>query len=644
MPRPIVLGNGSVQVGINQFGLIEVFSFPYVGYENHCATHGEYQRIGVYIDDTMHWLDNGLWDVNFRYIDQALIGVVRAHNPTIGIGLELYMAVDAELPVYISSINIINAHSSKREITVYIQQNFVLGDTNLPDTIQALPDNHAIVQYKADRYVMVGGVTIHGEGFQQYAVGRYHSRTSSGTFRDAEDGQLSQNPVDHGRVDGVIGFMLSVNGNDSSRLEYWIATGSSMASVERVHRQMRKDGVLYHMLKTDQWWQKWLQRTLCAADRLPRNVRSHIIESMMIIKAHIDSHGGIVASSDSSILDHETDTYNYIWPRDATYALWPLIRLGYADEVLRFFDFCIQVMEPEGFLQQRYLPNGTVGSTWNPYFHNGITMPPIQEDETAIVVFMFARYYEVHKKRTDLETYYPSLVKPMASFLATYFDESRGLPKASYDIWEHDFQTTTYTTGLVYGALVGAARLAEIMQDPDSAVHWKSTADMIKQNRDTFFDQETSCVIKGFLADGTPDKTLDSASVYGAYMFGLYGVDSPQISSSISQIRTRLHCQAFPYGVMRFEGDDYRKSESSQQSNLWYVPSLWMAQYYFEKDQMDEGMKIIEWVTSQMSSTSMLAEQCGSVSGKPLSVSPFVWSQAEYVNCLLDTIPQEGSS
>ena len=37
MSRPIVLSNGHMHVGLNTFGLVHDFYFPYVGQENHAA-------------------------------------------------------------------------------------------------------------------------------------------------------------------------------------------------------------------------------------------------------------------------------------------------------------------------------------------------------------------------------------------------------------------------------------------------------------------------------------------------------------------------------------------------------------------------------------------------------------------------------
>jgi hypothetical protein len=53
MPRPIVLSNGELHVGINNFGGIHDFYYPYVGLENHAAGKDLRHKIGVYVDGTI---------------------------------------------------------------------------------------------------------------------------------------------------------------------------------------------------------------------------------------------------------------------------------------------------------------------------------------------------------------------------------------------------------------------------------------------------------------------------------------------------------------------------------------------------------------------------------------------------------------
>ena len=59
MARPIVLSNGNMHVGINKFGLVHDLYYPYVGLENHSAGKDLRHKVGIWVDGSVSWLDDG---------------------------------------------------------------------------------------------------------------------------------------------------------------------------------------------------------------------------------------------------------------------------------------------------------------------------------------------------------------------------------------------------------------------------------------------------------------------------------------------------------------------------------------------------------------------------------------------------------
>ena len=88
MARPVVLGNGELHVGINAYGLVHDFYYPYVGFENHSAGKNTRHRIGVWVDGIVSWLEDSSWDIQFSYPHEALIGHIIARNKKLDIILE----------------------------------------------------------------------------------------------------------------------------------------------------------------------------------------------------------------------------------------------------------------------------------------------------------------------------------------------------------------------------------------------------------------------------------------------------------------------------------------------------------------------------------------------------------------------------
>lgn len=644
MARPIVLGNGRLHVGINRYGLVHDFYYPYVGTENHAAGKSLRHRVGVWCDGQLSWLDDGGWSFRFRYPHGALVGHTIAKNDSFGILLEFDDAVDAEETIFMRNIHVVNLRAETRDVRLFMHQAFVIGDVRSnTDTAQYLPDSDAILHYRGRRAFVVSG-RYNDEPFDQYTTGLFGIEWHEGTYRDAEDGELSFNPVEHGRVDSTLRFRLDLDGHSSARVHYWIAAGNSTRSALLAHRKLQRDGIMPRLHKTARQWRKWLAPALDSIDSVPKPYRQTLLNSVMIVKSQIDSRGAVIASTDSSMLNYSRDAYAYCWPRDAAYALWPLIRLGYEEEARQFFVFAKTVLHPAGYLMHKYSADGALGSSWHPYVHDdGNVAPPIQEDETALVVFLFAQFYKISHDTALLDEYYESMIVPMADFMQNYVDPQTHLPRPSYDLWEEVFATTTYTTAVTYAALLAASELAEIRRDDARAVGWRAAAeDMYQAAQKHLFDSNNGRIRKGVSVrrgEIEYDATLDAASLYGSFMFGLFPIGSDMLERSISAFETRFSSNTM-IGIPRYEDDQYLRHEGGPE-NLWIITSLWLAQYYNETAQHKKTEQILRWVIDHSEQPGILSEQISPLDGRPLSVSPLTWSHAEFISTLLDLTPPD---
>ncbi len=647
MARPIVLSNGELHIGLNNFGLVHDFYFPYVGLENHSAGQNMRHKVGVWVDDQLSWLDDGSWDIRFQSADEALIGHVRAKHKDLQVVVEFDDFVGASDNLFFRNIHVINLAPGRRDIRLFMHQAFVIGDSRSnTDTAQYLPSSDALLHYHGRRAFVIGGRKQDGQPFDQHAIGLFGIEGHEGTWRDAEDGELSNGNIEHGRVDSTVRFRFEIDGQNSSRAHYWVAAGTSTREALILNRTVQEKGLDDFLQSTIEWWHKWLAPVLETAEKIPREHRDGLIKGAMIIKSHIDNRGAVIASTDTAMLNYSRDAYGYCWPRDGAYCLWPFIRMGYRDEPKKFFEFCADVLHPRGYLMHKYQADGALGSSWHPYVHeyeNGeVTAPPIQEDETAIVLFMFAQFYQIQGDKALLEEFYEPFIKKMANFMATNLQSSTGLPRASYDLWEEVFLTTTYTTSLVYAALLAAADLADVVNDKNNAVRWRSVAEDIRSaatkhlyNKDLGHFRKGLISVKGTV---TYDDTLDCSSFFGAFMYGLFDAGSEEITSTLEAIHRVLGDDAQP-GLPRYENDSYQR-EDGRPSNWWFICSLWVAQYYLEVGKRSDAEAILEWVRSKRTSTGMLTEQISPVTGEVLSVSPLAWSEAEYLATLLDLIPE----
>lgn len=637
MGRPVVLSNGQLFVGLDEHGLVHDFYYPYVGLENLTNARSSQHKIGVWIDNQFSWTDDGSWEVEVDFEIDALISSVKLRSNNLAISLHLQDFIDHEYNALIRHVTITNQAEHDRDVRLFMHQVFQISRAGRADTAIYVPDEHYLLDYKGRYCLLIAGQFSDNEDFDQYAVGNYGIEGKAGTFLDASDGELSGNAVEHGGVDSVIRFRRQIGAQDSTTLDYWVIAASSQSDAEKTHIEFKNQSMSDRMRHTRQRWQAWLGGGAVAIPDFHRRSLQH---SMLIIKAHCDERGSVLASGDSSIFNFGRDYYCYCWPRDAAYALWPLIRLGRFDEAKQFFEFARDTMHQDGYLMHKYQPDRAIGSTWHPLVHGRRKELAIQEDETAGVVFMVGEYFEANPEdRNFIEHLYHTFVTPAAKWMAEFIDEETGLPHASYDLWEEKFLTSTYTTCVTIAGLQVAARLAETFERPEDATRWNKVAAGIQSKLGTLYHPD-GYFRKGFLllenGELQHDDTLDISSLYGPFMYAGLPLTDERLTSTAKHVEEHLLNSSPSGGVLRYEYDNYFLTKRQFKGNPWIVSTLWLAQYYATAGETDKAKQLLEWSLAHELPSGVLSEQFDPENGTPLGVTPLVWSHAELVNTLLD--------
>ena len=639
MGRPVMLGNGSLTVGLDEYGLVNDFYYPYVGLENLTNARFVSHKIGVWIDNTFSWVDDGSWNIDVDMSHDALVSRITMYHETLKVHLHFEDFVDSEFNVFSRQIEVFNDADNHREIKVFLHQVFQISDSGRSDTALYEPDENYILDYKGRCSLLIYGEDENGTAFNQFAIGNYGIEGKQGTYMDAEDGTLSNSAVEHGGVDSVIGFTRDIEPKANIKLDYWIVAADSQYSCEKIHKKVLKDKLNIRSEKTKKYWKEWLD--IGADTFINLNERDVVAtkKSLMVIKAHIDKRGGIIASCDSSIYNYGRDYYSYVWPRDGAYAIWPLIRIGYKEEAKNFFNFCRDIISPDGYMMHKYQPDRAIGSTWHPLLHGNHKELAIQEDETAIVIFMIGEYLKYTQDNDFVMSLYDTFIKPACDFMSEFIDPQTHLPHATYDLWEEKFLTSTYTTSVVYRSLLSAVEFADRFNYPDDAVKWKNASDEILKGLDAFYNNERKLLRKGFLLQEDEslkfDDTLDISSLYGAMIYDL-PIDYSYITDTVLAIEDILLDKTPSGGSPRYEHDNYFASNPSYMGNPWFVTTLWVAQYYIRINDLEKANHYVDWTLRHSTPSGILSEQINPTSGDSVSVSPLVWSHAEIINTILD--------
>jgi GH15 family glucan-1,4-alpha-glucosidase len=635
-----MLGNGALTVGLNEQGLVHDFYYPYVGLDNITTARSVHHKIGIWTEGQFSWVDDGNWDISVDFESDSLVSNIRMLHRSLQVELVFTDFVDNDINAFCRQIKLVNHTDEQRTIRLFMHQVFEISRAGRADTALYVPEESYILDYKGRCCLLIYGEDSNGQTYDQFAIGNYGVEGKEGTFRDAEDGELSGSAVEHGGVDSVIRFNCEVKANGSTDISYWIIAADSQFNAEKLHAQLKKQGLVDRLNDVQNYWKKWFSTAANTLHEVDKKYLDLTKKSLMMIKVHCDRRGGVIASCDSSIYNYGKDYYSYVWPRDGAYAMWPLIRLGFTEEPRKFFEFCRDILDKEGFLAHKFQPDKAIGSTWHPMLHGLRRELAIQEDETAGVIYMLGEYLRHSQDKEFVQSLYLTFVQPAANFLASFIDEETGLPHASYDLWEEKFLTTTYSTAVTYQALLVAAEFANMFDHPDDAVAWEAVADKILANSEVFFEPDRGILRKGFLLqpDGSLkfDNTLDISSLYGVMAYGLRKGSADALHYSVGEVERMMLDYSPSGGCPRYEYDNYFKSSPPFLGNPWFVTTLWMAQYYVKTKQTDKAHKYLQWTMDHTLPSGALSEQTNPSNGEPVSVTPLVWSHAEFINTVLD--------
>jgi len=615
--------------------------YPHVGQENHAGGH--MFRLGVWVDGAFSWVDKS-WQLDMRYVPESLLTSVHARNDTLGIELECTDGVDFYENVLIRHMQVKNLRNAAREVRVFFHHDFRIKETSVGDTALYSPEAQAIIHYKDDRYFLANCAVGDTVGVSQYACGLKEVNNAEGTWRDAEDGVLGGNPIAQGSVDSTLGVTLRVPASGTGELYYWMAAGKDFREVSTIDAVVRDKTPADLLRRTRSYWRLWARKDRRDHGDLTDLVLDRYKQSLLIIYSQIDHDGAVLAANDSDIIQFARDTYSYMWPRDGALVSAALLRSGHTGAPERFLRFCSRVISDHGYVRHKYNPDGTLASSWHGYVRDGKPVLPIQEDETALIIWALWTYFEMYRRIEETAPLYRSLVTRPADFLLSYIDPGSGLPLPSHDLWEERWGVHAYTVAAVIAGLRSAARLSEAFGEDDRAIRYRAGADrMLAAMRTSFWNEKEERFAR-MVTSGeggyVQDMTLDS-SLFGLVEFGVLDPEDQQARSTYEQIEKRLWVNTDIGGLARYENDYYfqiSKDVANVPGNPWFISTLWLARYHLLRAktlaQANRGRELIEWAAKYALPSGVMAEQLHPYTGEPLSVSPLTWSHAAYVRAV----------
>jgi GH15 family glucan-1,4-alpha-glucosidase len=365
MAKSLILANGNIFVGLNQNGFVSDFFFPFVGVENH--VRGEVHRIGVWQHDKLSWLDSSDWTTEINLNQDTFVGTMKCFNKQTNLELLITNVVYNEKNIFMREIEVVNHGESTEDIKLFFHQVFSIYETPQGDTAYYDPVKNALIHYEGRRMFL-----IYAEAsdipFEDFSVGLHGIEGREGTWKDAEDGALSKNPIEHGHVDSTLSISLTVHKQEKKKAYYWVTVGETKAEVYELHDFIKYKSPENLIESTAKFWKAWLARQdYLRCDITDERQLELFKKSLFYIRGNIDNRGAILASGDSDMLQHGRDTYSYMWPRDGAMTVMALLEVGEYNISKHFFKFCNDVIEPDGYLMHKYRSDKSLGSSWHPF-------------------------------------------------------------------------------------------------------------------------------------------------------------------------------------------------------------------------------------------------------------------------------------
>ena len=633
--RDIPVGNGSLLVTFDDKYQIRDVYFPHVGQENH--TEGFPFRFGVWVDGEFSWIFEDDWQRRLCYLSETLVTDVKLTNENLGIEIVCNDTVASHENIFLRRVRVSNLRDEQREIRVFLHHDFRIYENKFGDTAFYDPESLALIHYKKHRYFLIN-TEPH---FDIFSTGRKAFRDQEGTWRDAEDGVLSGGAITEGSVDSTIQLNFTLEAQATYDFFYWIAAGTSHTEVSRLNQHILEQKPQQYLDYTESYWRVWVNKNEQDFADLSPEIVNLYKRSLLIIRTQTDVDGAILAANDSDVTERATDHYSYLWTRDGAFVANALDLAGYPSMTRNFYYLCRKMVHDNGYFLQKYNADGTVASGWHAAWDvfGKKQLVPIQEDETALVLWALWSHYDKYRDIEFVHRLYRNLIVRCADFMVAFRHAETNLPAPSWNLWEDRRGIHTFTCASVVGGLRAAANFARLFAESERALVYETAAnEIVEAMREHLYSAELGRFLRSLQFNGDEYFEADTgidASLFAVFYFGVFAPDDEMVLNTMQAVEKNLWVDTEIGGIARFNDDGYMRVSNDVTGNAWFICTLWLADYRIavakKKADLKGVLEILEWTAKRALPSGVLAEQVNPLTGEPVSVSPLTWSHSTFV-------------
>jgi alpha,alpha-trehalase len=360
-------------------------------------------------------------------------------------------------------------------------------------------------------------------------------------------------------------------------------------------------------------WRRWLEGFHYAGPQAPLVRRS----ALTLKLCDHWSNGALVAAPTSSlpapIGGVRNWDYRYTWIRDASFSVYALRRIGFAEEAGAFLGWVLDTFEHGNVPKIMYaldggaVPDEVVDAELEGYRRSA----PVRWGNGAAD----QRQHDVYGEVLDCAYQWVrgggSLDQPLWERLASLTDlAANAWRQPDQGIWEvrSEGRVFTYSAGLCQVALDRAARLAETLDLPGPVAQWRRAAAELRQRvLEGSWDEDAQTLSEHLDGGGSLD-----ASLLALPLRRVVPADHPRMVATTAAVAERLSAGA---GLLyRYLHEDSPDGIAGDEG-AFVLCSFWLVENLARQGRIDEASALYASLCGRASTLGLLPEQIDPTSG-----------------------------